>query len=79
MIELDGEVKVATNDDMTQQISQKLAELDLQGDDGLDEGEISKIDKRACSHPPCFNSSLCWSYTDCHVCTRATTTRGRCI
>jgi hypothetical protein len=51
--------------------------------DGDNEG---KLKKRACSTLGCFNSSLCSTYTDCHVCRAGTTwgpgntqVRGYCI
>jgi hypothetical protein len=49
-------------------------------------GEASKkLQKRSCSHNPCFLSPLCLTYTDCHICRKGTqmvrgnNPRGICI
>ncbi|KAI1935650.1 hypothetical protein LOZ66_005190 [Ophidiomyces ophidiicola] len=87
VIEIDGEIKLATDDNMTKLIKAKLDSLTpLEGSD-VDEPQSSDntnhLQKRRCSHPPCFNNSLCLTCTDCHVCTgvveRPVCKRGRCI
>ncbi|PWY70494.1 hypothetical protein BO70DRAFT_365435 [Aspergillus heteromorphus CBS 117.55] len=67
------------------EVEAKEAEMKLAGDstekaeEGEEQGDVHRRDLEKvqdadrplrCSHPRCFNSALCLSYTDCHVCTR---------
>lgn len=91
VVEVGGEIKLATDNAMTKLINERLDAIGAanEGDDGAE--DVTKrntdlegsavLEKRACSHPRCFNSALCLSYTDCHVCTARSGTigQGRCI
>lgn len=88
VIEVDGVIKLATDDTMTQLITDKLNSLPPVSEGEEVNGppiqqEDGGLEKRYCSHPPCFNSALCQMYTDCHVCAGqnpgAPTRTGRCI
>jgi L-2-hydroxyglutarate oxidase LhgO len=85
IIEVNGKIVVATDEEMTKQIDDLIKELEKNDIEVEAETDTSK--RRAveigpyhqCSHPRCFYAVTCHSYTDCHVCRRPTAGRGICI
>ncbi|CZR37477.1 uncharacterized protein FPRO_02263 [Fusarium proliferatum ET1] len=86
VIEVDGKIVLATDEEMTKQIDSLIKELE-KNDTGVEaETETSKRrdveifgPTRQCSHPRCFYDVTCDSYTYCHICRRPTGKRGFCI
>ncbi|KAB8272606.1 hypothetical protein BDV30DRAFT_211983 [Aspergillus minisclerotigenes] len=47
-----------------------IAQNQLEGEDhmGTDDGLDSTAGANACAHRRCFNSVICITYRDCHIC-----------
>ncbi|EXK82934.1 hypothetical protein FOQG_12766 [Fusarium oxysporum f. sp. raphani 54005] len=86
VIEVDGKIVLATDEEMTKQIDSLIKELEKDDIEVEAETETSKRRDveipgpyRQCSHPRCFYDVTCHSYTNCHICRRPTGRRGICI
>lgn len=75
VFEVDGSIKVTTGEALTVELD-KISESLPADEEGEGESQ-SEVDQtpaseilpaRRCSNPRCFYSSLCLSYSDCHVC-----------
>ncbi|UPL02868.1 hypothetical protein LCI18_013802 [Fusarium solani-melongenae] len=84
VIEVDGKIVLATDQEMNEQIDDLIEQLEKNNPEGETEPKTpNRRDlpghNRPCSHPGCFYSSTCLTYTNCHVCRRPTSRRGFCI
>ncbi|KAM4063736.1 hypothetical protein HRG_006852 [Hirsutella rhossiliensis] len=83
VIEIGGDIKLATDDNMTREVAQNFEPLPPLSDDEEVLGERTpqpnsrSLEKRMCSHPGFFDSSICPTYTDYHACTGATHNKRR--
>ncbi|KAG9256796.1 uncharacterized protein F5Z01DRAFT_488571 [Emericellopsis atlantica] len=72
VIEVDDSIVLAIDDSFVQELSDAAtAQDDDEGEcENTEEGDADEVSAQRCSHPKCFNTANCRTYTDCHVCTR---------
>lgn len=89
----DGTVKAVTDAALTEQLKKMAAGIFSDDDDDFESQEeeaptsptspldTRDLERRFCSHPPCFQGPICRQYTDCYSCLPRGpgAVRGRCV
>ena len=82
LVDGNGKVVAVASDELIPELENTMREIDAANAKGSLEGDTQEVKRDgatasaplACAHRRCFNSVICITYKDCHICSR-----NRCI